>query len=67
MKKNVGSIDKMIRVLIAVVIAILYFTHVVTGTFAVILLVIAGILVITSLLGICPLYLLLGLNTVKKN
>ena len=66
MKKNMGTVDKVIRVLVAVFVLILYFTHVITGTFAVILLILAGILVVTSLIGFCPLYALVGLNTVKK-
>jgi hypothetical protein len=66
MKKNMGTADKVIRVLVAVVILVLYFTHVISGTLAVILLILAGIFVVTSLLGICPLYLPLGINTGKK-
>ncbi len=66
MKKNIGTIDKVIRVLVAVIILVLYFTHVVSGTLAVILLILAGVFVVTSLLGICPLYLPFGLSTGKK-
>ena len=61
-----GTIDKVIRVLVAVVVLILYFTHVISGILAVILLILAGVLVVTSLLGFCPLYLLFGLSTTKK-
>ena len=61
-----GNVDKVIRLLVAVVILILYFTNVITGTLAVILLILAGIFVVTSLLGICPLYILFGFNTLKK-
>jgi hypothetical protein len=66
MKKNMGTVDKVIRVLVAVIILVLYFTHVVSGTLAVILLIIAGVFVVTSLLGFCPLYLPFGLSTRKK-
>ncbi|HBC79176.1 MAG TPA: DUF2892 domain-containing protein [Bacteroidales bacterium] len=66
MKKNMGTIDKVIRVLVAVVILVLYFTHVITGTLAVVLLILAGVFVITSLLGFCPLYLPVGFSTAKK-
>jgi len=66
MKKNMGTADKVIRVLVALVVLILYFTNVISGTLAVILLILAGILVVTSFLGTCPLYLLLGINTGKK-
>ncbi len=66
MKKNMGTTDKVIRVLVAVIILVLYFTHVVSGTLAVILLILAGVFIVTSLLGICPLYLPFGLSTRKK-
>lgn len=66
MKKNMGTVDKVIRVLVAVVILVLYFTHVVTGTLGVVLLILAGIFVVTSLVGTCPLYLLFGFSTAKK-
>jgi len=66
MKKNMGNVDRVIRILVAVVVLILYFTHVITGTLAVILLILAGIFVVTSFIGFCPLYVLLGFNTVKK-
>lgn len=66
MKKNMGTIDKVIRILIAVTIAILFFVHVITGTLAIILLALAVIFVFTSLISFCPLYLPLGINTGKK-
>jgi hypothetical protein len=66
MKKNMGTIDKVIRVLIAVVIAILFFTHVISGTLGIILLVLAAIFVLTSFISFCPLYLPFGLSTNKK-
>ena len=66
MNKNVGTIDKVIRVLVAVVVLIHFFTHIISGTLAVILLILAGVLVVTSLWGLCPLYLLFGLSTTKK-
>lgn len=65
MKKNMGSTDRMIRIIIAVLIAILYFTNVLTGTLGLILLVLAGIFVLTSLISFCPLYAPLGLSTCK--
>ena len=66
MKKNMGTTDKVIRILVAVIILVLYFTHVISGTLAVILLILAGVFVVTSLLGLCPLYMPFGLNTKKK-
>jgi hypothetical protein len=66
MKKNMGTTDKVIRVLVAVIILVLYFTHVISGTLAVILLILSAVFVVTSLLGFCPLYLPFGLSTRKK-
>jgi len=66
MKKNMGTIDKVIRILVAVVFVVLYFTHVVSGTLGIILLVLAGVFVLTSLVSFCPLYLPFGLSTRKK-
>jgi hypothetical protein len=66
MKKNMGTIDKTIRILVAVVVVILYFTHVISGVLAIILLALSAIFVVTSLISFCPLYLPLGLSTRKK-
>jgi len=66
MKKNMGTIDKIIRTALAVVVAILYFTGVVEGTLGIVLLVLAAVFVLTSLIGFCPLYPVVGLNTEKK-
>ena len=66
MKKNMGTVDKVIRIVVAAIILVLYFTHVITGTLAVILLILGGILVVTSLTGACPLYMLFGLSTREK-
>ena len=61
-----GSIDKAIRIIIAAIIAGLYFTNVISGTLGIVLLVFAGVFVLTSLISFCPLYTLLGINTSKK-
>jgi len=66
MKKNMGTIDKVIRILVAVVFAVLFFTNVVTGTLGIILLVLAVVFVFTSLISFCPLYWPFGINTGKK-
>jgi hypothetical protein len=63
MKKNMGSADKMIRIVLAVIFAALYFTNTVTGTLGIILLVLGSVFVLTSLVSFCPLYTLLGINT----
>ncbi len=67
MKKNMGSTDKIIRILIAVVIAILFFTNVISGTLGIVLLVLGGVFVLTSLISFCPLYTLIGANTCPKD
>lgn len=61
-----GTIDTGIRILIAAVIAVLYFTNVITGTLSIILLVVAGILLLTSLVSFCPIWAIMGIKTVKK-
>lgn len=66
MKKNVGSIDKGIRILVALILVVLYFTNVISGTIGIILLALSAVFVITSLLSYCPIWQVLGLNTMKK-
>lgn len=66
MKKNMGTIDKVIRILIAVVVLILYFANVISGTLAIILLALSVVFIVTSFISFCPLYLPLGLSTRKK-
>jgi len=66
MKKNMGTVDKVIRILVAMIVVILYFTHVISGTLAIILLLLSGVFIVTSLLSFCPLYPIFGLNTKKK-
>ncbi len=66
MKANMGSVDKVIRFLIAIVIGVLYFTNVIDGTVAIILLVLAAIFILTSLVSFCPLYFPFGISTCKK-
>ena len=66
MKKNMGTIDKAIRILIAIVIAVLFYTGVITGVLGIVLLVLAAVFVLTSLISFCPLYLPFGINTGRK-
>jgi hypothetical protein len=66
MKKNMGNIDKVVRILIAAIIAVLYFTGVISGTLGIALLIVGGVFVLTSLIGTCPLYLPFGINSAKK-
>ena len=66
MNTNMGTIDRLIRTAIAIVIGILYFTNVISGTTAIILGVLAIVFLLTSLVSTCPLYLPFGLSTKKK-
>lgn len=66
MKKNMGNIDKVVRVILALVIAGLWYAEIISGTVAIIGLVLAGIFILTSLISFCPLYLPFGLSTCKK-
>ena len=66
MKRNMGNADRIIRVLIAAVIAVLYFTNVITGTLAYVLLALGGIFVLTSLVSFCPLYVPFKISTCPK-
>lgn len=63
MKKNMGSADRIIRVLIAAVLAFLYFNGTLPGTLGIVALVAAIVFTATSLISFCPLYPLLGINT----
>ena len=66
MKANMGTIDKTIRILVALVIIVLYFMNQITGTAAIILLLFAGIFILTSFMSFCPLYWPFGISTRKK-
>jgi len=63
MKKNMGSADRVIRILLAAVFAVLYFTGVVPGTFGLVLVILGAVFVLTSLVSFCPLYTIVGLST----
>lgn len=63
MKKNMGSADKIIRIIIAAIIVLLYFTGTISGTLGIVLLVLAGIFVLTSFISFCPLYAPFGIST----
>ena len=67
MKKNMGNADRIIRFMVAALIAILYFTNLINGTAAVILGIIAIIFIATSFMSFCPLYLPFGISTRKKS
>ena len=66
MKKNMGNADRIIRVILAIVITVLYFTGILEGTLGIVLMVLAAIFLATSLVGFCPLYLPFGIRTCKR-
>lgn len=66
MKQNMGNIDRIVRLLAAIVIAVLYFTNTISGTVGILLLVLAAVFVVTSFVRRCPLYLPFGISTLKK-
>lgn len=66
MKANMGLADKMIRILVAIIIYVLYFTGAIGGTLGVMLIVIGGAFIFTSVVGVCPLYLPFGWSTREK-
>ncbi|MFN8317726.1 MAG: DUF2892 domain-containing protein [Chitinophagales bacterium] len=67
MKKNMGSADRLIRLVVAAVFAVLYFTGTVTGTIGIGLLVLAAVFTLTSVISFCPLYAPFGISTCKKD
>ncbi len=66
MKSNIGTIDRAVRILVAIVIISLYAASQITGMAAIILLTLAGAFILTSFIGFCPLYLPFNLSTRKK-
>lgn len=67
MKTNMGLVDRALRIVIALAIAAAYLLDYISGTLAIVLLVAAGIFILTSFIGTCPLYLPFGISTKKKN
>lgn len=65
MKKNMGNTDKTIRLAVAILLVILYYTGFVEGTIGIIALVAAGVFALTSIISFCPLYPIFGINTCK--
>jgi hypothetical protein len=66
MKKNMGSADRIIRVILAALVVVLYLTNVISGTVALVLLALAAVFILTSTISVCPLYLPFGISTLKK-
>ena len=66
MKQNMGTADKIIRLAVVAIIAVLYFTGQITGTVAIVLSIVAVAFLVTSLIGWCPTYVPFGISTRKK-
>jgi uncharacterized membrane protein YtjA (UPF0391 family) len=66
MKKNMGTADKFIRIILAIIVGVLYYTNIISGTAAIVLWALAIVFLLTSLVSFCPLYVLLGINTCKR-
>ena len=67
MKKNMSLADRTIRIVIASIFAVLYVMEVITGTWGILLISLAAVLLVTSIIGNCPLYTVFGFNTCKRN
>jgi hypothetical protein len=67
MQPNMGNIDKAVRIIAALAIAGLYFAGILSGTVAIVLLVLAGVFILTSFMSFCPLYYPFGISTKKKD
>ncbi len=63
MKKNMGNTDRIIRLILAAIVGVLYFTNTITGTLGIVLLALAGVFLLTSLVSFCPIYKIVGVNT----
>lgn len=65
MKKNMGSTDRIVRIILAIVFGVLYFTGTVSGVLGIVLLILGGVFLATSLINFCPLYTIFGISTCK--
>ena len=63
MRKNMGTLDRILRTVLAAAVAVLYFTGTISGMTATVLAVLAAVFLLTSAVGLCPLYSLVGLST----
>lgn len=66
MKKNMGTTDKVIRLIVAAIVALLYFSDVISGVTGIVLLALSGVFILTSFVSFCPLYLPFGIRTNGK-
>ncbi|MFA6260821.1 MAG: DUF2892 domain-containing protein [Bacteroidia bacterium] len=66
MKVNIHSIDRTIRILVAILFAVLYFTGIITGTIGLVLLILGVVFMLTAVINFCPIYWALGISTRKE-
>lgn len=66
MKKNVGSIDKLVRIIIAALAVWVAYTHQVASPWDYVLYAVAVIMIVTALMSTCPIWIVFGLNTLKS-
>lgn len=66
MRKNLGSADKLVRLLIAIALIVLFYLEIITGTLGIVALILALVLAITSLVSFCPIYAVFGLSSCKN-
>jgi len=66
MKKNMGNLDRVLRIIVALAIVALYFTHIISGMVAIVGLALSAVFILTSFIGVCPLYLPFGISTEEK-
>jgi hypothetical protein len=66
MKKNMGNADRVIRIIIAAVVAGLFFANIIPGVLGIVLMALAGVFLLTSFISFCPLYVPFGISTCKR-
>jgi hypothetical protein len=66
MKSNMGSADRIIRVIIAAIFITLYYMNIIPGTIGIVLIVLSIVFLLTSFISFCPLYWIVGISTLKK-
>jgi len=66
MKKNMGPVDRILRSIVALTLIALYILDIITGTIGIVVVVFASIMLLSSIIGNCPPYSLMGFNTCKK-
>lgn len=65
MKKNMGTVDRVLRILLALVLGFLYYNGTITGTLGIVAIIVAVVFAVTSFISFCPLYTIFGLSTCK--